>query len=387
VTREFAFFPDWRHFNPFQTMLFGDLERVGAAPRPAHGLRNYLAEATASGRPGLLNVHWTTPLLTGVADEAQARAKVALLGELLDAFRAAGGRLVWTVHNVLPHDPVHVECEVALARMLADRADLVHVLSEATLAAAAPYFEIDPQRTVCIPHSSYRGVYPDWVSRAGARRRLGVEPDESAVLALGQIRPYKGLDRLLDFVEGSDRPRLRLLVAGALRAGPESDELAERLAVAPRTTSLTRRLRDDEIQVWMRAADLAVLPYVRVLNSGAFLLAESFDLPVVGPRTGALVERESDAHVRLFDEDDFQDVLSAAVADLVEDPDGAARARDSAERAALSRPVGAMAASFADAVAPLLEFTEPSQPAAGRCTAATDHVVRRNLATPRWCQH
>ena len=108
----------------------------------------------------------------------------------------------------------------------------------------------------------------------------------------------------------------------------------------------------------MRAADIAVLPYVRVLNSGAFLLAESFDLPVVAPRTGALVEREASPHVRLFDEDDFEDVLSLAVNDLVEDRDGADRARASAERAALSRPVGEMAARFADAVAPLLSFTQ-----------------------------
>ncbi len=358
MTGELAFFPDWRRFNPFQTMLFGDLGRVGGVPRPARSLRKHLASATESGRPGLLNVHWTTPLLAGVADEAEARAKVAVIAERLDAFKEAGGRLVWTVHNVLPHDPVHVESEVALARLLASRADLVHVLSEATLAAAAPYFEIDPARAICIPHSSYRGMYPDWVSRAAARRRLGVAPDESAVLALGQIRPYKGLDRLLDFAERADRPRLRLLVAGALRPGAESDDLAARLSTAPRTTSLTRRLRDDEIQVWMRAADIAVLPYVRVLNSGAFLLAESFDLPVVAPRTGALVERATDPHVRLFDEDDFQEVLSGAVADLVEDPEGAARARASAEHAALSRPVGAMAARFADAVAPLLEFTQ-----------------------------
>ncbi len=354
MSGELAFFPDWRRFNPFQTMLFGDLGRVGGVPRPVRSLRHYLTTATASEHPGVLNVHWTTPVLAGVPDRAQGHARVALIGELLDAFQEAGGRLVWTVHNVLPHDPAHVECEVALASRLADGADLVHVLSHATLPAAAPYYEIDPARTVCIPHSSYRGIYPDWVSRAGARRRLGVAPDESVVLAVGQIRPYKGIDRLLDFADRAGRPHLRLMVAGALGRQPGSESLAARLSTAPRTTSLTRRLRDDEIQVWMRAADIAVLPYVRVLNSGAFLLAESFDLPVVAPRTGALVEREASPHVRLFDEDDFEDVLSLAVSDLVEDRDGADRARASAERAALSRPVGEMAARFADAVAPLL---------------------------------
>ena len=358
VTDDLAFFPDRRHSNPYQTMLYGDLGRVGAAPRPVRSLREHLAKATASARPGVLHVHWTTPVLGAVRNAARARAKVARIGDLLDAFQEAGGRLVWTVHDVVPHDSVHVESEVALARLLADRADLVHVMSDATLPAAAPYVEIDPARTVCIPHASYRGVYPDWVSRAGARRRLGVAPAESVVLALGRIRPGEGLDRLLDFAGRPGRPHLRLLVAGALRRRPESEELAARLSTAPRTTSLTRRLRDDEIQVWMRAADIAVLPSSRGLSSGALLLAESFDLPVVAPRTGALVEREADPHVRLFDEDDFEGVLSDAVSDLVADRDGAAVARESAERAARSRPVGEMAARFADAVAPLMSFTQ-----------------------------
>ena len=72
MTGELAFFPDWRRFNPFQTMLFGDLGRVGGIPRPVRSLRHHLTSATASGHPGLLNVHWTTPLLAGVDDEAAA---------------------------------------------------------------------------------------------------------------------------------------------------------------------------------------------------------------------------------------------------------------------------------------------------------------------------
>jgi hypothetical protein len=52
-------------------------------------------------------------------------------------------------------------------------------------------------------------------------------------------------------------------------------------------------------------------------------------------------------------------VLSGALDDLVSDPEGARRARESAEQAARSRPVEAMAGAFAEAVAPLWEFTEP----------------------------
>ena len=356
--QELHFFPDWRRYNPFQRLLFADLGRLGVAPVPVRGLVRHLTRTTRAGTPGVLNVHWTTPVLRPVVDDRVAHRRVETVARALAGHRAAGGRLVWTVHNVLPHDAVHHEAEVALARALADHADVVHVLTERTAAAAAPYYRLDPARTVCVPHSSYLGVYPDEVGRAEARRRLGLAGDDRVLIALGQIRPYKGLDRLLDLVAhlAQEDPRVRLLVAGALGGEPGSQELGERLASTPGTVSLTRRLRDDELQVWMRAADLAVLPYVRVLNSGAFLLAETFGLPVVAPRTGALAEREGEAHVRLFAGDDLEVVCRGALRDLVVDPAGAAQARASADAAARSRPPAAMAAAFADLVAPL--FTE-----------------------------
>jgi len=359
ATSDLHFFPDWRRYNPFQDLLFSDLARVGAAAVPVPGLLRHLTRATRSADPGVLNVQWTTPVLGPVRDDEVARGRVARLEEALTSYRDAGGRVVWTVHNVLPHDARHLEAEVLLARALADHADVVHVLTESTIAAAAPFYRLDPARTVCIPHSSYLDVYPDTVSRPEARRRLGLRDDDRVLLALGQIRPYKGLDRLLDLVERlhAADPRLRLLVAGALADQPGAAQLAERLASAPGTVSTTRRVRDDEVQVWMRAADLAVLPYLRVLNSGAFLLAETFGLPVVAPRVGALAEREGERHVRLFGDDDVEVVLRDAVRDLVADPQGARSAQESAAAAAAARPPAAMAAAFADLVAPL--FTEP----------------------------
>ncbi len=96
-------------------------------------------------------MHWTTPVLGSAATDADARAAVAELATALEAFRAGGGRLVWTVHNVLPHEAVHVDSEIAVARLLADHADLVHVSSEATLEATAPLVS---------PRPRPRGLHP-----------------------------------------------------------------------------------------------------------------------------------------------------------------------------------------------------------------------------------
>jgi glycosyltransferase involved in cell wall biosynthesis len=355
MTRRLAFFPDWRGGNPFLSMLFGRLADVGATAEPVTDLWEHLPTATASDDPGVLNLHWTGPVLARSGGPGRAAERVEELAGQLDRFQAAGGRLVWTVHNVLPHDARLVDSHIALCRLLADRADLVHVLTEATLHETEPHYRLDPARAVVIPHSSYVGIYPHGMARGRARSRLGLDGWHRVLTCLGMIRPYKGIDRLLDAFERPplDAPDLRLLVAGTPGSGKAVTPLVSRIRRTPRVVSEIGRVPDRQVQVWMKAADLAVLPYTAVLNSGSLLLAETFGLPIVAPRTGALAEREGRTHVRLFGPDDFEDVLPTAVRDLVDDPRGAAAAHASALAEAEANPPDLMARRFAEAVAPL----------------------------------
>jgi glycosyltransferase involved in cell wall biosynthesis len=355
MSRELDFFPDWQRGNPFLSMLFSGLDGIGATARPSGPLLEHLAAAAHRPDPGVLNLHWTSPVLARVRDTDTAVRRVAQLAELLTGFKDAGGRLVWTVHNVLPHDAVHVEQEQQVCRLVADHADLVHVLCAETLPAVAPYYPLDPEKVVTIPHSSYVGVYPQRISRRRARRRLGLGRDDRVLATLGQIRPYKGIDRLLDALDRPplDAPDLRLLVAGPQGKGPAMQALVDRLGSTTRVVTRATRVPPGQVQVWLGAADLAVLPYSGILNSGSFLLAETFGLPVVGPRAGALLSREDEPHVRLFAPDDLETVLATAIRDLVATPESAV-ARRSALAAAEANPPSLMAARFAAAVAPLL---------------------------------
>lgn len=351
------FFPDWRHTNPYQSMLYTDLGAADAYPVAVPDLMVHLRRENARpGTPGCLHIHWTTPILQGVRGPFRAWLEMQRVTDELERFKARGGRLIWTIHNVLPHDVRHRWAEMQLARVLAREADLTHVMSTSTLLEASDYYELDPARVEVIPHASYSGWYPDWVRRESARAKLGIHADEKVLVALGGIRPYKGLDRLVDLFESmaEDDPSLRLLIAGKPAAGEAVRLLVDRCRNVPRLLGRFEHLADDQIQVWMRAADLAVLPYHKILNSGAFLLAESFGLPVVAPRSGSLREAEGLAHARLFAPEDpgsLERVLRDAVRELVEDPTGAASARASAISAAAQRPSEAMAAAFAQAVA------------------------------------
>ena len=352
------FFPDYTSNNPYQSLLQAGLGEVDAYPVAVPHLIGYLRRRVESpGDPGVLSMHWTNPILQWAPGPFRAKLTLDRFKEAIDAFVGAGGRLIWTVHNVLPHDTQHRWAEIEMAQHLADRAHLVHVMSEATLEAVRDVYHLDPAKVVVIEHSSYVGYYPDWVSREAARSRLGIHPEEKVLLALGGIRPYKGLDSLLDVFDDLRRtdPTLRLLIAGKPSESPVVEELRQRCEQNDRVIAQFGHVADDQLQVWMKAADIAVLPYRDILNSGAFLLAQTFGLPVVAPRAGTLRTWEEQPHVTLFDPQDPASISSAvreSLAAVLIDPEGQ---RAHALEAARSRTPEAMASKFAEAVAPWLE--------------------------------
>jgi glycosyltransferase involved in cell wall biosynthesis len=238
----------------------------------------------------------------GSAKEARTRADAFL--RRLDAQLEAGGRLAWTVHNILPHESRFDAEEARLCGEVAGRADVVHVMADRTPELVAPFFELPRDRLLVVPHMSYAGAYEDHVSRLDARHELGLMPDELVYLVLGSIRPYKGLPELLDaWAElPPDRPR-RLVIAGAPTDEPGVDEVLERAAVATDVILDARKIPPDEMQVFLRAADIAVLPYRRALNSGALLLALTFGLPSIVPADSGLAESVGEAFGRTFDPD------------------------------------------------------------------------------------
>ena len=305
--------------NPYQDLLYGaaSVEGFATVRMPRWRQLSELLALQDGGLSTVLHLHWLQPVLRDAGSEADARARVARFAEDLDTYRARGGRLVWTVHNVLPHEMRFEAAEIDLCVAVAERADVIHVLVERTPELVAPYYELPRERVLHVPHPSYQGVYPDHVSRDDARRELGLMPDEFVVAAVGDIRPYKGLDDLLDAWQDvpTDRPR-RLLIAGApLRDQRDAQAIVERAGVAPRVQVDARRIPPEELQVIFRAADVMILPYRRALNSGALLLALTFGVPVIVPEAAGFAEIVDPSFARTFragDRASLADVLTRA---------------------------------------------------------------------------
>ena len=358
-----GFFPDYRRTNPYQTMLYADLPAHDVAVVPVDA-RNALVPRDPGGRLDhyLLHLHWTSPLLQTQPGPYGAELALRRFRQRVEDFQDRGGRLVWTIHNMLPHECPNRAAEIHLCRFLASRAHLIHVMDTNTARMVAPLYQLRADRTVVIPHGSYVGVYPDVVSREDARRRLGLREHEIALLMLGGIRPYKGLDLLLDVFDELSRsdPRLRLLVVGKPYGVAYSEQWRERCEQHPQIMAHFAHAADADLQIWYRAADLAVLPYLSILNSGSFQLALSFDLPVVGARHGLLAALLDPAYTEAFTPGsgaDLRRALETAVRRLVGRPE----VRRAAHAAARRYPPDAMASDFAAVLLAMYATSAPPQ--------------------------
>jgi glycosyltransferase involved in cell wall biosynthesis len=293
--------------NPYQDLLYqGAFEHaVAAIPIVRQERIDELAALVERGFAGVLHLHWLNPILADERSAAGARKATDVFLRELDAFRSSGGRVAWTVHNVLPHGARFEDEEARLAGGVVERSDVIHVLAPGTADEVARWYRIPEDKVLAVEHPSYLGAYEDWVTRERARHDLGIMPDELVYAVVGRIRPYKGLHELLDAWDrlDDDTPR-RLLIAGEPTDEPGIGAVLERAAAHPSVIVHARPIPASEIQRFLRAADVAVLPYLRSLNSGAQMLALTFGVPVIVPAGGALAEVAGERYARTFDPDD-----------------------------------------------------------------------------------
>ena len=144
-----------------------------------------------------------------------------------------------------------------------------------------------------VPHGHYRDAYPRTVSRESARQTLSLPPQGTVLLHFGLMRPYKNVPHLI----GTFRAVPRLRAPSSWLSASPTMRLSSAKSATPRTarrtcgsTSAGYRLK--KCSSFLLAADLVVLPYRRILNSGVVMLALTFARPVLVPDLGAMRDQQ-----------------------------------------------------------------------------------------------
>jgi glycosyltransferase involved in cell wall biosynthesis len=270
--------------NPYQSLLYRHLEAEGItvaeAPRFCFGWlwRN-------RGSIAVLHFHWPEPYYrhyfrSPLLSALLSWVRFGLFAGRLVAARVLGYGIVWTVHQVHPHETESRALDRAAAVVLARLSACLIVHDAATAAAVArPLGSAANIRL--IPHGSYVGVYPEGRGRDEVRRSLGIAPEAFVVLSFGQIRRYKDLGFLTESFERAAVEGAVLLVTGLPVDEEESRRLVEAAGASPQVVVRLGYVPDDGVAELFHASDLAVSARNDGGTSGALILALSLGVPVV----------------------------------------------------------------------------------------------------------
>jgi glycosyltransferase involved in cell wall biosynthesis len=211
---------------------------------------------------------------------------------------------VLTAHDVLPREPMPGQREAQ--RRLYERMDAIVVHSEHGRARLVHELSLDPARVHVIPHGVLRpaGDAPLPAELAGF--------GGTVVLCFGLLRPYKGIDVLLEAWRGIEQAELWIVGA------PRMDTAPLRAAAPPGVRFVERFVTEGEAAALFRRADLAVLPYREIDQSGVLFTALGFGVPLVLTDVGGFPDIAAAGAAALVAPGDpraLHDALAALLAD------------------------------------------------------------------------
>jgi beta-1,4-mannosyltransferase len=283
--RGIASFPPVIPQNPYQALLYAELTRHGFRLTPSFALK--VGQLWRSRRDvRFLHFHW--PQGYYVWPRGEGRRRIALSWLRLGLFawrlifaRALGYRVVWTVHEVYPHEKAGRRVDQVGGLILAKSSSLLMAHDRITATGAEEAFHLREGAIRIVPHASYEGFYSTGRDRAAVRRGLNVSDDAFVFLSFGHIRAYKDLDVLVSAFTSLTRPDIALVIAGLVMDDHSADVIREVAESDLRIRPELRFIPDEEVAELFSAADAVVISRRDGGTSGALVLALSLGVPVV----------------------------------------------------------------------------------------------------------
>lgn len=259
---------------------------VGVAKKIARICGYYvkLLSYAATAKPKLFHILWNNKF------EYFDRSLLMLYYKLL------GKKTVLTLHNVNTRkrdndDSFLNRLTLKIQYRLADH---IFVHTEKMKSEATQGFGIASGKITVIPFGINNAVPNTPLTCPEARQWLGIPSSARTILFFGNITPYKGLEYLLEAFQriSAREPDLRLVIAGRPK-GSEAywQALQEKFRAVMQPDRVLIRsdfIPDKEVEYYFKAADILVLPYRHVYQSGVMFLGYSFGLPALAADVGSL---------------------------------------------------------------------------------------------------
>lgn len=211
-------------------------------------------------------------------------------------YKLIGKKIVYTAHNVNAgwrdgNDSFINRLSLQIMYKLIDH---IFVHTEQMKLQLMKQFFVSENKITVIPFGINNTVPVTSINRIEAKKRLGFTKKEKLVLIYGNIVPYKGVEIAVEAINLINKklPEIKLVIAGRTNDAPEYWKQIENKIVETETRRhISTRLEfipDKDTELYFKSADVLILPYRYIFQSGVLSLAYFFGLPVIAADVGSL---------------------------------------------------------------------------------------------------
>ncbi|MFH2064838.1 MAG: glycosyltransferase family 4 protein [Pseudomonadota bacterium] len=235
-------------------------------------------------------------------------------------FRLRNKPVVFTVHNVLPHEKSRLFTFVSGLLFLLGDHFIVHSIKNKQ--QLIRQYRIPPRKITIIPHGPLDFHVSPKRTREEARKQMNIKPDEKVILLFGAIRPYKGIDTAIEAFARVRQtiPDSRLVIAGKLwEDWSPYDRQIKAMNLKAHIHTVLNYIPSEMVSLYFMAADLVLLPYHHFdSQSGVGAIAVSFRKPMIVTNIGGLPELVNDPRSIVPPKDD--NALAQAIIRALAEP-------------------------------------------------------------------
>jgi glycosyltransferase involved in cell wall biosynthesis len=280
--------------NPYQFLMMQGLNRSGKM-EAFNGVNDRffgIFRTCLRYRPNVIHFDWETSYYYRKYLLLTLAGLPLFMLQILLARYAFGVKLVWTPHNIQPHDLPQPGLHRFVRRFFASQMQWLRLFSESSLPAAMEEFQQKKEAFRIQPEGSYVGWYPEMESlNGGLRKQLGIPENHKVLLYLGLIKPYKGVLELIQSFASMKSRSTSLLICGKSMNAIYLEKI--RMAAAGNPDILIREgfVPENLLPDFYGLASAVILPFKKIENSGSVIMAMGYKKAVLAPEMGVLKQR------------------------------------------------------------------------------------------------